>query len=73
MKTKTLLRKPHWNYKNIMEYVGCGSTKAYEIMKVVRKKYNGTLVDLPDCVRRNSVLTFLGTTLEEELKVVGDE
>ena len=73
MKTKNLLKKPHWNYRNVMEYCEVKTTKAYEIMKIVRKEYGGTIKHLPDCVRRNSVLTFLGTTLEEELKIVGDD
>lgn len=73
MKTRTLLQKPHWSYKDVMQYCGVKTSKAYEIMAVVRKKYNGTIRDFPSHVRRNSVLAFLGTTIEEELKVVGDD
>lgn len=73
MKTRTLLQRPHWTARNIAEYVGCGLTKGYEIMRIVREEYGGTIKHLPSYVRRDSVLAFLGTTIEEELKVVGDD
>ena len=70
MKTKTLLLKPNWNYKAVMSYCDCGTTKAYEIMAHCRKEYGGTIRHLPNCVRRDSVLAFLGTTIERELEII---
>lgn len=67
-----LLLKPHWTAKNISSYTGYGLTKSYEIMAICRQKYNGTLKDLPDCVSRDSVMAFLGTTAKREIDLYRD-
>lgn len=66
MKEKTLLLKPHWNYKDLMSYVGCEKSKAYQIIKVVKARYGGKIAELPSCVKRDSVLAYLGTSIERE-------
>ena len=70
MKTRSLLLKPHWNYKEIMSYCDVKTTKAYEIMAICRKRYGGTIKDLPQYVKRDSVLAFLGTTAEREIEII---
>lgn len=64
-----LLFKPHWTAKNISTYTGFGLTKSYEIMAVCRKKYGGTIPDLPSCVSRESVMAYLGTTTKKEIEI----
>ena len=66
----SLLLKPNWTAKNVASYVGCGLTKAYKIMAQCRAKYNGTIKELPNCVKRNSVLALLGTDIDTELNIL---
>ena len=61
--------KPHWNYQDICIYCECRKSKAYEIIKVVKEKFNGSIRFNPSCVKRDSVLAFLGTSIERELYV----
>lgn len=68
MRTELLL-KSVWNYKEVMEYIGCGRTKAFEIMKKVKRFYNGAIPDLNEYVKRDSVLNYLGTSIEHELYI----
>lgn len=64
-----MLQKPHWSAKDIADFTGFGKTKAYEIMQIVRKEYGGTIKHLPSFVRRDSVLAFLGTSVETEIRI----
>lgn len=64
-----LLRKPNWTYKDIMEYVGCGKTKAIELKNLATQEHDGAIKYLPHCVKRDSVLKTLGTNYETELKI----
>lgn len=52
-----------------MEYIGCGKTKAYEIMKAVKRFYDGAVPNLTEYVKRDSVLNYLGTTIYHELYI----
>ncbi len=61
-----LLTKPHWNYLDICEYVGCKKSKAYQIIETCKKQLNGAIRFNPSCVSRDSVLAYLGTTIERE-------
>lgn len=70
MTREKLLLIPHWNAKQIMAYVDCKKTKAYEIMATVKKFYNGTIIGLPSCVKRDSVLVYLGTSIEHENYII---
>lgn len=62
-----LLSKPHFDYHDVMTYIGCGKTKAYEVMKICRRKYNGAIPHEPQCVTRDSVLVYLGSSIEREV------
>lgn len=64
-----LLTKPHWTYKDICEYAGCKKSKAYEIMDICKKEFNGELRFNQSCVSRDSVLNYLGTSIERETYV----
>lgn len=66
---KDLLSKPHWNVSDLMEYVGCKKTKAYEIMKICKKKYGGAIRFERSYITRDSVLAYLGTSIERETYV----
>lgn len=61
-----MLTKSSWTYKDIMSYLDVGKTKAYEIMKMVKRYYNGAIPNLTEYVKRDSVLNYLGTDIERE-------
>lgn len=61
-----LLLKPHWDYVDICMYVGCQKSKAYQIMHIVRKKFNGSIRHESSYVKRDSVLEYLETSIERE-------
>lgn len=66
---KDLLKSPIWNYKAVMEYIGCERTKAFEIMKKVKRFYNGAVPDLNEYVKRDALLNYLGSSIERELYI----
>ena len=66
MTREKLLLKPHWDYKDLMDYIGVGKSTAYQIIKVVKRFYNGEIIDQPSYVKRDSVLVYLGTSIERE-------
>lgn len=67
---KSLLYKCAWNYKDIKNYLGVGTTKAYELIAKCRKEYNGTIKELPNCIKRDSFLAMLGTSAEREISLI---
>ena len=69
-KTKKLLEKPIWNYRDIMSYTGFKKSKVYEIMGDCKKKYGGGIREEPSYVKRDSVLAYLDTTIRRELEVI---
>lgn len=67
---KELLGKPAWNYKHLMLYTGYKKSKCFLIMKLVKKQFNGKVTFNPHVVKRDSVLEFLGTSIERERYVI---
>lgn len=65
-----LLTKPCWTYKDIMAYCECKKSKAHEIMKICKEKFNGNVIFNKHVVKRNSVLEYLGTSVEQEVNVI---
>ena len=53
-----------------MDYIGCKKSKAYQIINKVKKFYDGAIKDLPSYVKRDSVLVYLGSSLERELYIL---
>ena len=70
MTRANLLLIPHWTYKDVCFYSNSKKTKAYEIMKVAREKYNGKVGFNSQCVSRDSVLLALGTSIEREIYIL---
>ena len=70
MKRENLLLKPTWNCQNIMDYLECGKTKAYEYMQKARKHYNGSVSGNSDVVKRDSLLLTIGTSIEREIYIL---
>lgn len=68
--TKEALELPVWNYAIVMMYCKCKKSKAFEIIKECREKLDGKPLFNPHGVMRNSVLKYMGTTLEAELKAL---
>ena len=73
MNRQELLLKVNWTYHDIMSYLGVGKTKAFEIKNIAIKQYGGYIKYLPNCVNRNAVLKMLGTSFDEEIKVIRKE
>ena len=67
---KNLLLKPVFNYRDVMAYCGVKKSKAFEIMKLCKEKLNGTVLFNKHAVKRNSVLEYMGTSLEQESYVL---
>lgn len=65
-----LLEKPSWVYTDIMLYCDCGKTKSYEIMKICKEQFNGSVRFNTHAVRRDSVLAYCGTDIEREKYIV---
>ena len=63
---KRLLAIPNWSYKEVMQYTGWKKSKCFQVMKTCKEKLNGRVLFNDHCVSRNSVLAFLGTSLECE-------
>lgn len=71
MKRQDLLLKPMWDIKDVMAYVGCKKTKAYEIMARCKQRFNGSIPNEPSVITRNSVLNYYMTSIEQELYIKG--
>ena len=67
---KELLTMPAWTYREVMAYCGVKKSKAFEIMKLCKEKLNGTVLFNKHAVKRNSVLEYMGTSLEQESYVL---
>lgn len=70
MDRQELLLKPHWNNKDICDYVECKKSKAYQIMGIAKTKFNGVVCFNSRCVLRDSVLQVIGTSIERETYIL---
>lgn len=70
MTKQEMLEMPVWTFRQVMEYCGVKRSKAYEIIKVCKEKLNGTVRFNPHGVKRNSVLEYMGTSIEQEAYVL---
>lgn len=63
-----LLNKTRFNYKDVMQIVGCKKTKAYDIMKIAKTSFNGQAGIFTSEIKPSALFLLLGTTIEEEIK-----
>lgn len=70
MTKEELLLKPCWNYKDVMFYCGVKKSKAFEIIKLCKEKLNGAVRFNDHAVKRDSVLTYMGTDIERETYIL---
>ncbi len=63
-----LLANPIWTNQDIMDFVGCSSTKAVQIRKKAIFECNGIIPMCPKKVYRNAVLKAVGLNYETELE-----
>ncbi len=70
MSKEELLLTPNWNYKDVMSYVGCEKSKAYMLMKIAREDFNGNVRFNSQCVKRDSLLQVIETSIERELYIL---
>lgn len=69
-----LLCKPIWDYKDVQDYCGCGSSKAYEIIDDLRgpdpfHKKSGWVDNFPKHVKRDAVLNHFATDAKTEMGI----
>lgn len=67
---KRLLIMPSWSYKEIMAFCQIKKSKAFQIMKICKEKLNGKVIFEEHKVKRNSVLAYCGTSIEEETHLI---
>ena len=67
---KRLLAMPTYTYKEVMKMTGTAKSKAFEIMKTCREKLNGKVLFNDHAITRNSLLAYLGTSIEVERVVM---
>lgn len=65
-----LLAKPVWSYHEVMTYCEVRKSKAFLIIKTCKEKLNGKVLFNEHGVKRNSVLAYLNTSIEEELEII---
>ena len=65
-----LLTKPHWDYHDISEYLGCGVTKAIQIKNQALREFGGSIRYLSQYVTVDSVMNCIGTTREREIEII---
>jgi len=67
---KEALATPVWDYKLVALYCGCKKSKAFEIMKKCKEELNGRVLFNEHGVKRNSVLAYLNTSVEQERYII---
>ena len=67
---KDLLLTPNWSYKDVMAYTGWKKSKAYLIIDICKRELNGEVMFEKHKVKRNSVLAYMNTSVEEELMII---
>lgn len=65
-----LLLESNWDYKQIAEYFGCGTTKAVEIKKEARRRNGGYPKLLKNFVTVTAVFEVQGINLEQEISKI---
>ena len=63
---KQLLAKPTFNLQDVMKFTGFAKSKANTIMRECKEKLNGKVLFNEHAITRNSLLAWLGTSLETE-------
>lgn len=66
-----LLLKQGLRVNDVMLLTGYSKPKSYKIMKLCRDEFNGKAGILTDAITPKSLCIALGTTLEDELKLIG--
>lgn len=67
---KQLLAKPTYNLNDVIKMTGYCRSKANQIMKTCKEKLNGKVLFNEHAITRNSLLAWLGTSLEQENYVI---
>jgi len=67
---KEFLLKPIYDYHDVMKITGYRKSKAIEIMNECKKKYNGSVLFNSHAITRNSLLEYMGTSIEQERYVL---
>ena len=75
MKTKQeLLSTPVWGLKDLMDYLGVKSkTTGIKIKERAHKEFNGRVPYGSRYVKRDAILSLIGTTAKHELEIINEE
>ena len=65
-----ILTKAGIGIDEIQKFVPCGRTKAYQIRKICIDEFNGRAGVATDRITPKSLCLALGTTIEEELRII---
>lgn len=65
-----LLSMPTYTYHEVMKMCQVKKSKAFQIMEIVRKQFNGSVLFNPHVVKRDSVLAYMGTSIERERYII---
>lgn len=68
-----ILKKAILDYKDIMAFCEVGQTKAHEIMRVCKTHYSGALKFESKYITCESLMAYLGTSREKELRLLSYE
>ena len=61
-----LMMCPAWTYRDVMLYCGVKKSKAFLIIKECKDKLNGKVLFEEHKVKRDSVLAYMGSSIEHE-------
>ena len=67
---KELLLMPTWSCEEVMKYTGFAKSKSFQIMKICKDKLNGKVMFNDHKVKRDSVLSYLDTSIEREKYII---
>lgn len=67
---KRLLGKPVYDYHDVMKMTGMAKSKSIAIMKECKEKLNGKVLFNDHAITRNSLLAYMGTSIEQEREII---
>lgn len=67
-----LLLKPSWTYQDIMEFGSVSSATAIKLKKTAICDYEGRIAGVAHCVKIDSALNAMGTSLKDECQKYRD-
>lgn len=67
---ENILIKPCLTVEDVMIYTNFSKSHSYKIMSICRKEFNGKAGLRSEAIKTESLMQYLGTTLERELTLL---